>query len=317
MPRPLLRIHHTVGVIGLVGAVALTVGCAPDDRPGPAQRSTTGRYQDVSADRIAVAVFKTDKLVALEQAQEKLRADCMAKRGFPQLANIGRPEQPTRFADLNVTAPDFAVREEDVARRLGFGRDEPAQPAHVISSDPAFDRAFDQCGKAAAQTIDPEFPRVRSRAYDLINKINVETTRASLDGPAALDFDRMTTPLLDCLDQHGFHGTNGQKRSLDSYRVGRPTGRLTGPDPAPPRKVPGTVEILPPVPERTYLPTPEESALAVATSRCAREIGYADSYVAHRLGVLRTLLTRYEPEVDEVTSRIEQLSVRLHRPPLT
>lgn len=307
IPVRLPGVLGTVGavVLSLVGAVALTAGCAPDRRP------TTGRYLDVPADRIAVEVFRTDKLVMLERTQGRLRAGCLAKRGFHQLSKLDNPEQPDPFADLNVTAPDFAARSEDDARRFGFGWNEPAQSAHIISSDPAFDRAFDQCGNRAAQTIDPEFPRLRSRAYNLINKINVETTRASLDGPAAADFDRMTAPLLDCLDRHGFHGASGQQRSLDSYGVGRPTGRLTGPEPAPPRKIPGTVEVLPPVPERTYLPTSQESALAVVTVRCAREIGYGDSYVAHRLGVLRTLLTTYESEIHEVTSRIEEMFARL------
>ena len=300
MNRILVR---ALGVVSLAAlAVGYTAGCAADDPP------VNGRYRDVSPDQITVTVFKTDKLVALERKQERLRAECMAGRGFTQLTKMDAPVDSQPFVDLNVTPPAFAVQTEDAARQYGFGKNEPAQPAHVISSDPAFDRAFEQCGTVAAEKIGVDFPRVRSQLYELINKINVEVTRMSMTGPAAGDFDRMTAPLLDCLDRHDFHGSGEQKRSLDSYGVGRPMGQVTGPEPAAPKKIPGTVEILPPVAERTYVPTPAESALAVATTRCAREIGYAEKYVAHRLAVVRDVLTSHEAQLVRVTGRLDELA---------
>jgi hypothetical protein len=276
------------------------------DAPAPS-RLPSGRYLQVASDRIAVEVFRSDKLIQLERQEASLRATCMADRGYPQLAEAGEPAPERTLADLNVTAPGFATISEADARRLGFGHDEPARAPHVMSFHTGFDRAFAQCTEQATNRLGRNFPDVRRRSYDLMSTVNAEVRAETTSGADAEAYRTIATPVLDCLDRAGYPH-HGSERNLRAYGVGLPTGTWTGPEPATPKGVRGTVEVLPAIPARTYTPTPDEAALAVAANRCARQTQFAEKYLNQSLSHTRKILTRHEVELADLAAALDNLA---------
>jgi len=299
---------YVTRLVVAAAAVLVAAGC------GPAERPVTGRFQHVAADRIAVEVFKADKLSQLGEQLQRRRVECMADRGYPQLAEAaaGGEGGSDLSSTLNATAPDFAVRSEVEARRSGFGQDEPRQAPHVLSYDKGFDETLERCTDEAAKRLGGDLPRVRADAYDLMNVVSVEVAGRIRTGSAASTFKALAAPLLDCLDRAGFRpAKSGVERDIDAYGLGVATGHLAGADPAPPRRVRGTVETLPAAPARAYVPTPAEAALAVAAARCARETGYAAKFVTARLDVTRQVIAAHEEPLVRLGERIEKLAARL------
>ncbi|MEV4756961.1 hypothetical protein AB0J86_17860 [Micromonospora sp. NPDC049559] len=303
------RILATLAVVALVPATAACSSTAHGPRSAPVRPVA---YERVPADRITVEVFRSDALRRLEYAESDRRADCLSRRGYPQLAAAGPQRGEDPFAGMNVAAPAYATADEQRLRRTGFGRNEPAKAAHVLSYHRGFDRAFERCTQEVHRGLGPDFADVRERAYALMNTVTDELSTGSTTGAGAAEYREISVPVLDCLDRAGFRPRPGEReRHLRAYGVGVPTGTLTGAPPAPPKRVPGTIEVLPAVPERVYVPTPAEVALAVATNRCARATGYADRYVELRLRDTRRSLERHAADLGALAAQVDTFAARL------
>jgi hypothetical protein len=178
---------------------------------------------------------------------------------------------------------------------------------HVMSFHTGFDRAFAQCTEQAANRLGRNFPDVRWRSYDLMSTVNAEVRAETTSGADAEAYRTIATPVLDCLDRAGYPH-HGSERNLRAYGVGMPTGTWTGPEPATPKGVRGTVEVLPAIPGRTYTPTPDEAALAVAANRCARQTQFAEKYLNQSLSHTRKILTRHEVELADLAAALDNLA---------
>src|SRR5262245_6353237 len=118
--------HHAT-VLAAAVAATLVAGCG----------AVAGEQKTVLAglapDRVSTEVFHGESLSLVEYARNTLQARCMAGKGYPQLKQAGVIRQESSFADLDIAAPAFASAGEEHARRFGFGQDQQAQKAHVVS----------------------------------------------------------------------------------------------------------------------------------------------------------------------------------------
>jgi hypothetical protein len=212
------------------------------------------------------------------------------------------------FADLDTAAPDFAVVSDEQARAQGFGRDERVQKANVVSFDAGFDRAFVACRNDAGEEIGHEVAKVERQVADLYNKVGDERVEAMNSPKERAETDQAVHALLACVEQRGFRPVKPGVRTLEAFGIGRPAGRHEGAEPPAPERKPGTIAVLPAVPARRYVPTPQESRLAVAAAQCARQTGYAERIGAQWTRLLRDALAEHEAEIVELRPKVEQIA---------
>jgi hypothetical protein len=173
-----------VGWAGVLVAVALlAAGCgtasSPDGDGGG------GKYQNVAQDKIATDVFDADKVSLINYAKNKLTADCMAGKGFPQLDQAGVTRPPVTLANMDPTSDLGAPGDVATAARSGFGKDQAAKAAHVVSDDPSFDHALQTCQQSAADKIGPNVTTVEGQVFDVANQVTGDVDAARRDGPEA------------------------------------------------------------------------------------------------------------------------------------
>jgi hypothetical protein len=259
----------------------------------------------VPPDQISEVVLGAEEVNLIEFAANKLRAECMTERGYPQLEETGVRKTQPPFSDLDSSIPRFATVSEEEARVSGFGENQRAEYPHVVSYDRSFDEAFETCSTAASETIGRNAAETKSRVYQLYNDIVADRQAAQSSAKEERRIGGIRERFLDCLDSAGFRGRG--RRDLDAYNIGRPVGTLEGAEPAIPKRIPGTVIVIPAIPARRYVPTPEESRLAVAAVRCSRRTGLGDRLGEQRARLLRNALQKHETEIAELRPQIAQL----------
>jgi hypothetical protein len=282
--------------IGLVAAAltttAVLAGCVA---PGPAESASAARDFDS---------FPDYQLGLVHAAKQHATADCMAAAGHPELAGIEPTLPPVDGNHLRVSEASFGPANEEKANRLGFGLDKPAEPPFVISSDPAFDRALEDCTARAWERLGPNAKQTYFDYVTLGETMNAAYANRMTSEPRSAVHERF----LDCLAGKGFPVPDRAAflRDQNPSRFGIRFGAL---EPMKttwtPRREPGTVEVSPPVPGRRYLPTRDESRLAVAYVRCNQSTG--------RLSELLALARRIQSEVARANATtIAQLDRRLN-----
>lgn len=281
---------------------AICAGCTDDSPAGSTKAS------QVAADRVGVDVFHGDQVGLIEYAKNKLVAECMADRGYPQLAQAGVGRGEGFLSSLDVAPPDYAVADDEHARRYGFGNDQPATAPHVLSFDAGFDAAQGACRTEAHNRIGPEYAGVLNQLVDLFNQMSGEVANAMSSGPSQAEIDQVLGRVTSCLEAKGFYSNGQGTGRLDSYGVGQRQGKFDGPEAPEPRRIPGTVEVLPAQPARKYIPTPQESALAVAAAQCSRDAGFGDKVAEVRLRIVREVIAKHEDVLTELTGKIDVIA---------
>lgn len=290
------------GVFAIIGLAAVVLtGCSAGAANGDA-------YLNLSGDKVATEVFQAESISIMEHAKNVLQAECMDKRGYPQLKQSGMTQNDPPFSDLNDHGPQFAKLTEDEAGKIGFGEHRKPQKANVLSFDAGFDKAYEQCSTEAKRDIGAGYTEVIAAVSNLHNTIVDERENAM-----ATEVERPQTisamnEFLDCLDGKGFRQIKPGTRDLDHYGVGIATGKHEGTDSAPPKRVRGTVETIPATAQRRYLPTPEETRLAVASVQCAQRTRYGEKIAEQRLRVLRQVLAKHETEINELRPKLQEMA---------
>ena len=267
---PVSEWRHTLTVVAVV---TLLAGCTTDTGAGgdsgghdPTIRASAGDGSDHP-----LALFQGENLGLIDYAQLKLQNQCLAKAGYPQNLNTMLSGPRAAFPGLVITPRTFGPTTEQEARRIGFGWDQPSEPPAVVSYDPNYDRALDDCAKQAWKRLGQDGQRIYFAYYDLGNNLSkslMKTITERLD-------PQLPTKMLTCIRGKGYQPTDEQV-FLKTPRPQLLGVRFGQPDPGAgaswaPRKVPGTVQVGPAVAARQYHATPEEGALAVAWLQCRQE----------------------------------------------
>ncbi|GBP99581.1 hypothetical protein SSP531S_09760 [Streptomyces spongiicola] len=296
-----MRERRTRTALGALAAAAVLSACA-------AEAFEATDLAAVPTDKVADEIFRAGDIDLIEHVRNRLTGDCMDRQGYPQLKRTGLSRQSRPFADMDVRPPLFATRTDEQAKLLGFGEHRRPEAASVLSYDRGFDKQFERCRHAAGRRLGPEFSEIQNQSYRLYNDVADERD-ALLKSPAeAAVTAAALRPLLACVEAGGFRRHIPGARTLDSFGIGVPTGRHEGTGPAEPKRVPGTVEVLPAVPERRYVPTAEESRLAVASARCARQTGFGEKTAAQRARVIRKVVAAHESEIARLRPRVAELA---------
>ncbi|SDD25941.1 hypothetical protein [Actinokineospora iranica] len=286
----------------VVTASVTCVGCSTgDSRP-------VGGDVPIVGEKVGVDVFHGDKFDLVDYVTNKLIGDCMAGQGYPQLRDAGITPGSGAFSGLNLNGPEFARVDLDHAERTGFGHDQKPTGQRVISNDPGFDKANEACRAEANGKVGGEYFTVLGQMTDLFNQMSGEHQNRMSSGDSADELAPVLDSLVSCLERSGLRPVKPGERTLAAFRVGVPQGHLTGPEPAQPKRVPGTVEVLPPQPARKYVPTPEESKTAVAALNCANELGYREKVASVQSRELRRLIGANETALRDLTARIDGIA---------
>ncbi|HEX6352230.1 hypothetical protein [Actinophytocola sp.] len=300
-----MRVPALVRALCVVTGVVVAGGCTSDAEPA----HTPSR---VPAERMSDDVFHSDEISLIEYTKNKLIADCLERNGYPEKNQAGVQEHPGTFDYLVPKASDWATRSDEQARLLGFGENSPAEAARVMGLEEGYTKASDDCRAEAAAELGPDSVETVSQASEFANSIASEIAAVLYDGDGAeaKELTSLYVPVMDCLETKGYRPSQQGERNLEAYGAFEKKGRLEGPEPARPAPASGRITVLPPVPERRYVPAPEEAELAVSLAQCARQTGFADKEFALRLRVTRAAIGKYEAELTELTPKVEALAKR-------
>lgn len=286
-----------------VWVVALASGCVSEAESEPTASK-------VPADRMSDDVFHSDEISLIGYAQSKLRADCMERNGYPQLNEAGVQEYPGTYEYLVPKAPDWATATDEQARRMGFGSNSRPEAARVFGREDGYSRADDDCRREAKDILGQESEKIVEQVAMFANAISGEVAEVLhySGGAEAQELKGLYVPVMDCLERKGYRWSGQGERNLDAYGLFVQKGYHEGPEPERPEPAPGKITIVPAVPERQYVPAPEESDLAVAAAQCARRTGYGDKFFALTLRVTREAIGKHEAELTELTPKVEALA---------
>lgn len=290
----------------LIAVVVLAAACSPADSNAPDLPQDVPSQGDPSGPQ-PVDIYQAEKLGLLDYAQRVVRNKCLAEAGYPQNLN-GMGEYTPLTNYLRFSPRNFiGFTSEEEARTQGFGHDQPAEPARIISFDPNYDAALERCADEAWTGLGPEAEQMYHTYADLANQIsNVLAARMRSVQPP------LTQTLIACLESAGFEFKGARENvgllELPSRFV--TLGQYGGPpDDWQPNPVPGTVQVSGPVPARDWQPSDAERELAVAVYRCDEESGRVDQlwdahYSAQVEGVsqLESSFAELNPQLDRLAA---------------
>lgn len=179
------------------------------------------------------------------------------------------------FDFLRVEQDLFGPSTPEQARRLGFGRDEPAQLARIVSFDAGYDTALSDCEAKPWAAAGKDARTMVAGYLDLANVI-MDDFRTAYEKQATPRFQPLRVKFADCLAAAGYRPVDREKfiSAPDPRALGVTFGALEGvEDTWEPNSRVGGVQVGPAIPPRRYVPTPAETDLAVAWQRCTVEAG--------------------------------------------
>ncbi|MEV4630232.1 hypothetical protein AB0J90_28630 [Micromonospora sp. NPDC049523] len=283
----------------LVGVLVTGCGSGPSE-----QLNKTS-----NTDRQSFDVFLGDKVGVIDYAVNLVRNRCLADAGYPQNLQGMAGAPSVSFSYLKISAKSFGATSEDEARRLGFGLDAPAQPGRVVSFDPSYDKNLERCQGKAYDSLDSDTKRILNAYKDLGNLLFTEF------GTAMERFIKDQIPdaaasLQRCLAEKGYRSTNEAAflAEPDHRTFGVQFGDVEEGDEWEPQRIKGTVQLGPPVPMKRYIPTAEESKLAVAWFQCRRDIGLTSRLIQFAREAQAEIVVRHESQLLELGAEIERVA---------
>lgn len=284
-----------------VAALALSACSGEDQRTAvdvPAQGDPSGPQP--------VDIFRAEQLGLLDYAQLVVRNRCLAEAGYPQnrdgMVEYGAAVNHLRFSPRNL----LGFTSEDEARDSGFGQDAPPQPARIVSYDPNYDAALEECESHAWEDLGADAQQVYLSYHDLGNQIT--SIVAGRMRPVAAE---TVTALIDCLEAAGFEYSGDREGVglLDIPSRFVPLGHYDGPSSVwEPNQIAGTVQVGEALPAREWIPSPQETDLAVAVFRCDQQSHRMDRlWDAHYAGQVEAV-TQLESTFAELNPKLDRLA---------
>lgn len=264
-----------------------------------------------SADRagevgVGFELYQAEHIDLIDYAVGKLKADCMADAGFPQIAAAGVTRHDGMVQMFAITPARFrGFESEEQARELGFGAGQPAEPGRVVSYDANFDRQLEECGEQAVGQVGAQAGPLVESYIDIGNQMSSEFAqflrqRIVEDLPV----------LADCLESEGYPLAD-RDAFLDNWDIRHfdlETGSLEGVDDWSPDPGKGGVQVGPPVQPQRYVPSQQESELAAAWHRCDEQSGRVDRLVESANAKAAEIVGRYEDELVEMNEDIDEFA---------
>ncbi|MEV4952452.1 hypothetical protein [Paenarthrobacter nitroguajacolicus] len=261
--------------------------------------------EDDNADQLSnpFDAFNAEALDTVRVEERRLRLDCLAAEGFPQFRDAMAGYQATESARDRIPAanlPTGLFLSEDDAKRRGFGESLPASLPKVIVRDAAIDEATNKCMVASWAAIGRGSESIYNAYVDTQNNLSSALLAVPVDTwSEIIDFT------AKCLAGKG-HAVSGDSNSRYGMTFSVPMGKAERREPLePPTAGNFSAPGLPAVP---YIPTEQESALAVDYYDCTVESGYRDEYVQERIRAANSAMSEYEGQLSELTPKIEALA---------
>jgi hypothetical protein len=212
--------------------------------------------------------YRVADLQTIDGAHKLETYECLADGGFPQLLENDPDPQGGDLSQGLDAGEDLWFASEDQARTNGFGHDEPGSIARFQLADPAYHALTDQCTASAWQKLGPDAEQTMVSYAQLGNKLRSGTFK-TIDRK----FPEFRDRIFDCLKKEGAP-VSQQEGNEWGISFNLPLGSLEG---EAQQKTEGLqTGFSEATPERKYLPTPEESRVAVQVHRCAVDTGVKD-----------------------------------------
>lgn len=271
-------------------------------------QSSSGADSTFFGKDLTFDLYLGDKLDLIDYATRTLTAECMSQHGFPQLKEAGT-KQYKGFAQLLVIdrARFRGFGSEQEARRRGFGSDQAEEPPPVVSSDPNFDAALAECDKASDNALGEDTRATLDAYTDLGNQLS-----GSFGAWVRQEVPRQMGPMLDCLEQKGYHVDNRERYLREPYNIRHfniTPGRLAGePYSWKPAKKPGTVEVGPAKPHLRYVPSSQEADFAAAWFQCDQSTHRLDNLLNGAHQTESEVVAKFEDKLAELNPKIEAIA---------
>jgi hypothetical protein len=251
-------------------------------------------------------LFLNDQLAFINYAQQKVRNNCLTKAGYPETQALIVPKDLVPFESLKVKPSMFGFASEEEARTQGLGRDASFQPGKVVNSDSNFESNLLRCDKEAWTALGDEAKSTLQAYYDLGNALLSYRREVSQALPGDLQ-----SRFLDCMERSNYpvQDREAYLKAPNHQAFGVPLGKLEDLPRAGSQTPSGAgLKVSPATPARRYLPTRQESELAVVIYRCQQEINLVRLSMEAAERIQKRLVEQHETTFLELNPKIEKIA---------
>ncbi|MET7748283.1 hypothetical protein [Micromonospora sp. NPDC005367] len=234
------------------------------------------------------------------------RDKCLAEAGYPQNLQVdeGRPYPTTSVFVTDES--QFGLLSEEQARVKGFGRDPGWQPPKIASFDKNYDQVSEKCREAGWRDLGAGSAELVQKYQDLGNELL--PYRQEVDRRLPKD---LAAKMLACMKGKGYRVADEQKflQTPQPQLLGVEFGGVEGGSQEwTPEPKPGTIQVDNAFMPGKYVPSPEESKLAVSWYRCQQETGTTKANRETMALVQREYVERHAEVLIELNPKIEALA---------
>ncbi|GIF02833.1 hypothetical protein [Actinoplanes siamensis] len=301
------RVVEIAGFAAVSALLAFSTAACQDSNDSSAGKPSLSGDGDLKQDGFAFANYLGVEMDVIEFARQKGFEKCLAGFGYPQNMQAGKG-RPYPTTSVFMTNPgQFGLVSEELARVKGFGSDPGWTPPVVASFDNNYDSAVDKCQASSWKPLGSDAEKVYFDYQDLGNELL--PYRVEVDGRLPKDLPRK---MMECIEAAGYQVPDEaqflktpqpQLLGITFGGIAAGEGAKWQPDPAK-----HTVQVGPPTPERHYVPTPEESKLAVAWYHCQQQTGSTSAQLAAAAQVQREYVEKRADRLLELNPKIAAIA---------
>ncbi|KIA73410.1 hypothetical protein ANMWB30_23370 [Arthrobacter sp. MWB30] len=268
-------------IVAALVAVSV-VGCNAPESSVP-QPGYTSAAATEPPSGMPYSAFRAQDLLDIYSAVTEITYECYAENGYPEFLQV-LPEQKANLFRTVPSTPDYVSAfdrlakapwfdSEDEARKGGYGHGASA----VLTSVYAMDVAFRDIARTCATKADEKLPGSQAfiRDYSALGATLADALKAA----TARNWDEETEKIFACMSTHDFPVTPSGPNISPSWGVdfGVPLG--VEPVPDYPQITEGAkIQIVPTLPAKSYVPTPQEAESAAVMHNCSIETGAREAW---------------------------------------
>lgn len=288
--------------LALAAATAITItvtGCAEQPKQLPPMQPGSVQPFDL---------FLRDDFNSIDEALKALFHRCLSDAGFPQAKSLWSPGSHPSIGELGASV--VQPRTVEQARKYGFGKPIPAQPAKLVWTDAAYLAAVDSCEVSSKSELgDPQrIQDLRQQYADLSNNL-MNDYRARARSVLGDYGDALTR----CLTGKGYSISKGARFDPNQAvkQFGIVVGRHADEQPATtprPNGLPASAKFHPGTLQIEYVPTPQETDFAVVFVQCGEETRFFAELDRKALTDQQEIVEDHAAEFAELNPQIQELA---------